>query len=90
MIITSDCKALSGIAFKGMALQKVTINLFYGVNDMTKTIKNLIESDQIKALIALPGADFALAMETIKRKHFEGRGFKYLDPDNPATCEACE
>jgi hypothetical protein len=57
---------------------------------MEKTIKKLIESEQIKALIALPGADFTLAMEMIKRKHFEALGFKYLDPDNPATCEACE
>jgi hypothetical protein len=57
---------------------------------MEKTIKNLIEAGQIKDLIALPGADFNLAMETIKRKHFEALGFKYLDPFNPATCEACE
>jgi len=57
---------------------------------MTKTIEKLIETGMIKDLIALPGDDFSLAMAIIKRKYFEAQGFKYHDPDNPATCEACE
>ena len=57
---------------------------------MAKTIEKLIETGMIKDLIGLPGIDFNKAMEIIKRKHFEALGFKYLDPDNPATCENCE
>jgi hypothetical protein len=71
-------------------MENVTFSLFYGVNNMEKTIAKLIETEQIKALIACPGADFTLAMEIIKRKHYEAQGFKYIDPDNPATCEGCE
>lgn len=57
---------------------------------MDQNIEKLIETGQIKALIALPGADFNKALEIIHRKHFEALGFKYADPDNPATCESCE
>ena len=44
---------------------------------MDKTIEKLIETGRIKALIDLPGADFNLAMEIIRRKHFEAQGFEY-------------
>lgn len=52
---------------------------------MNRNIEKLLESDQIKALIALTGADFYKALDTIKRRHYERLGFKFLDPDNPAA-----
>jgi hypothetical protein len=57
---------------------------------MDKNTFKLIENASIQALIALPDADFNKALEMIKRLHYERLGFKYADPDNPATCETCE
>ena len=57
---------------------------------MDKTLEKLLKTEQIMALISLPGIDFNLAMEIIRRKHFEALGYKYLDPDHPGYCETCE
>lgn len=76
--------------FQGNGNRKSNDITFYGVKIMEKTIEKLVKTGRIQDLIALPGADFNLAMSIIRRKHFEAQGFKYIDPDNPATCESCE
>ncbi len=45
----------------------------------------------IEELIALPEPEFNHVMERIRRAHLEGRGYRYLDENNPASpCASCE
>jgi|GEM_PF-3702229 len=59
-------------------------------NLQDESIENLIKNGMIKDLIPLPGPAFNRAWELIRRRHAEAQGFRYHDPDNPATCETCE
>ncbi|MFH2108228.1 MAG: hypothetical protein ABII93_06120 [Chrysiogenia bacterium] len=51
---------------------------------------DLVKSGTVKDLVALPEPVFNVAMERIRRAHLERIGVRFLDPDNPATCETCE
>lgn len=51
------------------------------IDDM---IGELIAKGTVKQLCELPESVFNIALERIRRAHLELKGYRYLDPDNPA------
>ena len=54
---------------------------------VSEWLELMFENESMRELITMPGADFNLVIEVIKRKRFETQGFRYADEHNPATAE---
>jgi hypothetical protein len=50
----------------------------------SEMIDELLKGGTIAQLIELPESVFNIAIERIRRKHLEGKGYRFQDPDSPA------
>jgi len=53
-------------------------------------LERMFESESMRELITMPGADFNLVIEIIKRKRFEAQGYRFADEHNPALADTPE
>lgn len=69
---------------------KNSMQMLSNFGSMDCMMKELLKGGTIQHLIELPEPLFNVAMERVRRAHLEQRGYRFQDPDNPATCESCE
>lgn len=70
--------------------EKQTVQMLARFGPLDALMEDMIKTGSVKDLIALTEPIFNAAFEWIRRKHLEANGYKFQDPDNPATCESCE